>query len=163
MVHADDFRQGMRRLAAGVSIITTFEDGMPHGFVATAVSSVAAEPQPTLLVCVNRTARSHDVIHRTGIFCVNLLSDADVETAQRFSAPHLRDERFSGHAWTALATGAPALPGALASFDCKVVAAMAVQSHTVFIGEVLHLALRESTPAPLLYFNGRYEALAAAR
>ncbi|MEP9380483.1 flavin reductase family protein [Aquabacter sp. CN5-332] len=163
MVQANDFRQAMRRLAAGVSIITTWEHGVPHGFVATAVSSVAAEPNPTLLICVNRSAHSHDVIHRTSIFCVNVLSDADVETAHRFSSPHLRESRFAEQAWATLATGAPALASALASFDCKVMAAMAVHSHTVFIGEVQHISVRESETAPLLYFNGRYEALPAAR
>ncbi|TCT05509.1 flavin reductase family protein [Aquabacter spiritensis] len=162
MVDSEAYKQGMRRLAAGVTIITTIEDGRPHGFVATAVSSVAAEPNATLLVCVNRSAHSHGVIHRTGIFCVNVLSHEDMETARRFSASHLREARFADQAWDRLATGAPALPSALASFDCTVIAAMEVHSHTVFIGEVQHLSMRDIKTPPLLYFNGRFEALPAA-
>ncbi len=162
MVDTEQYKQGMRRLAASVTIITTVEDGVPHGFVATAVSSVAAEPNATLLVCVNRSAHSHDVIRRTGVFCVNVLSHGDVETARRFSSPHLRETRFADQPWLSLATGAPALPSALASFDCTVTATMEVHSHTVFIGEVQHMQMHEIATAPLLYFNGRFEALPAA-
>lgn len=151
----------MRRLAAGVSIVTTWDGERPHGFAATSVNAVAAEPRPTLLVCVNRTASSHDVIERSGFFCVNLLRDDDAETAQRFSAAHLREARFEGREWLPMTTGAPALTCALASFDCRVAGTLQVHSHTIFLGEVADIRLSETPATPLLYFNGRYEMLGA--
>ena len=36
MLQVDEFKSGMRRLASGVSLITTIADGKRHGLVATA-------------------------------------------------------------------------------------------------------------------------------
>jgi flavin reductase len=159
MIDALLFKRGMRRLAAGVFVITTVEQDVPHGFVATAVSSISAEPEPSLLVCVNRSSSSHDVIQRTGLFCANLLSSQDVELARRFSSPQDRARRFEGCEWVPLVTGAPALPSALASFDCEIADIVSVHSHSIFIGTVRDLRLWGDDIEPLLYFDGRYETL----
>jgi flavin reductase len=163
MINGSEFKKGMRRLAAGVSIITSTERGQPCGFAATSVSSVTAEPRPSLLVCVNQKATSHDIIHRSGVFCVNLLGEGDAELAQRFSAPGSWEARFEGCDWVPLVTGSPALLGALASFDCEVASAVVVHSHTIFIGEVRDLKLWQEAVAPLLYVDGRFGSLAQAR
>ena len=86
MAHPDIFKQGMRRLAAGVSIVTTAEGGVPFGFAATSVTAVSVDPSPLLLVCVNRSVSCHDVILRMGRFCVNVLRENHVETAMLFSS-----------------------------------------------------------------------------
>ena len=146
----------MRRLAAGVAVVTTAEQGEPHGFVATSVSSVCAEPVPSLLVCINRNAASHDVIRRTGVFCTNLLSSEDVDLARRFGSSQDRQKRFESCAWTRLLTGAPALPGALASFDCEVTDVLLVHSHSIVVGAVRDLRLWREEVSPLLYLDGEY-------
>jgi flavin reductase len=155
------FKRGMRRLAAGVSVVTTIEQSMPQGFVATSVASVCAEPVPSLLVCVNRNASSHDVIRRTGVFCANLLSSQDMELARRFSSAEGRARRFEGCAWVPLATGAPALPSALASFDCEITNLISVHSHSIFIGAVRDMRLWRDEIDALLYFDGHYEVLSS--
>jgi flavin reductase len=152
------FKRGMRRLAAGVSIVTTIEDNAPHGLVATSVSSVCAEPEPSLLVCVNRDSSSHDAIDRAKVFCVNVLSANDVELAHRFSLPEFRATRFEHCPWVPLVTGAPALPSALASFDCEITHVIPVHSHTIFVGAVRDLKLWQGEIAALLYFDGQYQA-----
>ncbi|GLK69639.1 flavin reductase family protein [Hansschlegelia plantiphila] len=162
MIDPTEFKRGMRRLAAGVSVITTIEDGAPQGFAATAVTSVAAEPSPTLLICVNRAVSCHDAIGRSGVFCVNLLAEDDVEVARLFSASEHRLRRFTDCEWRTLGTGAPALTAAIASFDCAVAEAVAVHSHTVFIGTVVGLSLRDDAAWPLLYADGRFDALRSA-
>jgi flavin reductase len=156
MIDGALFKSGMRRLAAGVSIVTTIEDEMPYGLVATSVSSVCAEPEPSLLVCVNRSASSHDVIHRAKVFCANVLSSGDIELAQRFSKPEFRTTRFEDCSWVPLVTGAPALPSALASFDCEITHVIPVHSHTIFVGAVRDLKLWQSEIDALLYIDGRY-------
>lgn len=94
MIEAALFKSGMRRLAAGVSLITTTFNGEHHGLVATSVCSVSAEP-PSLLVCVNQVASSHSAIQQAGFFCVNLLAQDDDELAKRFSDPAARATRFA--------------------------------------------------------------------
>lgn len=149
----------MRRLAAGVSVVTTAEEGTLHGFVATSVSSVCAEPVPSLLVCINRNVSSYEVIRRTGVFCANLLSSQDIDLARRFSSSQDRSKRFEGCDWAPLVTGAPALPGALVSFDCEITDVMSIHSHSIVVGAVRDMRLWGDEIAPLLYFDGHYEVL----
>lgn len=157
MIDGALFKRGMRRLAAGVSIVTTLDEDVPHGLVVTSVSSVCAEPEPTLLVCVNRNSSIHDVIHRRKIFCANVLNADDVDLAQRFSVPDFRASRFEHGSWVSLVTGAPALARALASFDCEVTHVVPVHSHSIFVGAVRDLKLWQSEIDALLYLDGQYQ------
>lgn len=155
------FRSGMARLGAAVSVVTTDGSAGRHGMVASAVSSVTDNP-PTLLVCVNRNARSNAIIAANGVFCVNVLADEQSDFADRFCAPLTADEKFSGgHArWERLSTAAPALLDALVCFDCRVDQALEVGTHSIFIGavEAIHLGKNRS---PLLYFERRYHTARA--
>ncbi len=155
---ADQFKRGMRRLASGVSIVTTVDAGERYGLAATSVVSVSADP-PTLLVCVDRKSTSNPAIAHAGFFCVNLLAQADHDVARRFGSSADRDIRFSGRQWSALVTGAPVLIDALASFDCAVVEAIDVASHTVFIGRVEAIELWQENIVPLVYHDGKYDRL----
>ena len=83
-VSAEQFKQGMRCLAAGVTIVTTVHDGVRGGLTATAVTSLSADP-PQVLVCVNRTANAHDLIHRGSLLCVNVLCHGHKDLAARFA------------------------------------------------------------------------------
>jgi flavin reductase len=150
------FKLGMRRLASGVSLITSRDNaGKPHGMIATSVVSVSVEP-PTLLVCVNKSASCHDVIDNRGVFCINLLGDGDDKIAQVFSSSKTRDVRFSSGDWREMTTGAPAHAGSLASFDCEVRSRVDAGSHTIFIGLVVDTQLWVDVVQPLIYINGAY-------
>lgn len=151
----DQFKLGMRRLASGVSLITTVADGTRHGLVATSVTSVSTDP-PSLLVCVNRNASAHDHIAQAGILCVNLLAETDQTTAARFSSSIDREKRFEKGDWQLLETGAPALATALASFDCRIERTVSHGSHTIFICKVAKTHVWEVELSPLVYLDGRY-------
>jgi flavin reductase len=156
MLMADHFKSGMRRLASGVSLITTEDlEGTWHGMIATSVTSVSAEP-PTLLVCVNRSASCHDPLLNSGAFCVNFLGEDNDAIAGVFSSSKLKDQRFQEGDWRKMMTGAPALAGSLASFDCRVKQQLASDSHTIFIGSVEAIELWNAPLSPLVYMNGGY-------
>jgi len=159
MSNIETFKLGMRRLAAGVSVVTTMENSVPYGIVATAVTSVSADPKPVLLVCVNKSASLHGQIERKKILCVNVLSVGDCPLARRFSSSANREDRFAECTWESLETGAPALVGALASFDCQVTDVVPVQSHTIFICEVVAMKIWRDDIHPLIYVNGNFAAL----
>ena len=156
------YKQGMRRLASGVTVIATEHRGERSGLLSTGVASVSAEP-PVLLACINRSASSHDPIAHSGRFCVNVLQQGDEELAGRFSSSRYREGRFAGREWRRLATGAPALVGCLASFDCVVTRALTAETHTVFFGSVVDVRLWSEVIEPLLYWDGSYRTSAAAR
>ena len=152
----DDFKNGMRQLAAGVNVITVANGGIRDGLTATAVCSISAEP-PHLLVCVNATANAHGPIHRAGSFCLNVLARDQEDIARRFAGMDgsERSERFALGHWSTLATGSPALDGALANFDCLVVREIEAATHTLFIGRVLGVRTEEPNE-PLIYSNGHF-------
>jgi flavin reductase (DIM6/NTAB) family NADH-FMN oxidoreductase RutF len=161
-VSAEAFKQGMRCLAAGVTIVTTLHDGARNGLTATAVTSLSADP-PQVLVCVNRSAGAHDPIHRGSLMCVNVLAHAHQHLAARFAGQKgvFGEDRFGAGRWTTLTTGAPVLADALASFDCVVTERVQASTHTIFIGRVVGVRTRPKA-RPLVYASGTYARLEAA-
>lgn len=156
MVPSEDFKQAMRHLAGGVTIIATAHEGSRAGLAATAVCSVSADP-PTLLVCINSGAGAHEPIRDGGRFSVNLLASGQDSIARCFSGETglKGEERFRVGDWSALVTGAPVLDGALVSFDCLVTEVVRMATHSVFFGAVAGIATR-STTRPLIYAHGTY-------
>jgi flavin reductase (DIM6/NTAB) family NADH-FMN oxidoreductase RutF len=150
--HADAFRRAMRRFPTGVTVVTSIKDGEPRGITVNAFASVSAEP-PTLLVCVNREARSYLYVATSKIFCVNVLGGHQAELARRF-AGGVRDKQFDGIRHSTGVTGAPILTGAIAYFDCVVEAEHHAGSHSIFIGRVESCG--QSDGSPLGYFDGEF-------
>lgn len=155
---ADSFKSGMRKFASGVALITSAAAGQRAGLIATAVSSVSTSP-PTLLICINRNASAHDVIDRSETYGVNLLAAGDLDLVDVFSKTARRAERFASGDWRTLATGAPILASALASFDCQVVKRLAYETHTIFLGEVMQVRITEQDIDPLLYMDSVFRRL----
>jgi flavin reductase (DIM6/NTAB) family NADH-FMN oxidoreductase RutF len=160
-VSAEAFKQGMRRLAAGVTIITTAHDGERSGLTATAVCSLSLDP-PQLLVCVHREAGAHEFIERGERLCVNVLARNHRHLARRFAGQNgvYGTKRFQAGRWTTLKTGSPVLEDALVSFDCIVTERVKASTHTIFIGRVVEVGPR-SNAKPLLYASGEYASVQA--
>jgi flavin reductase (DIM6/NTAB) family NADH-FMN oxidoreductase RutF len=63
------FKQAMRHLIGGVSVITAGSGEVKTGLTATSAISLSLDP-PTMLVCVNRDASAWPVIQRERHYCV---------------------------------------------------------------------------------------------
>lgn len=142
----------MRHYPTGVTVATSIKEGEPRGITINAFSSVTAEP-PTLLICVNREARSYLYIATSRIFCVNILAGEQRELAERFSGK-VRERQFDDIGYDQAVTGAPVIRDAIAYFDCEVDEEHHVGSHTIFIGRVVDCGARSGSP--LGYFNGSF-------
>ena len=153
MMSPGEFKHGMRHLTGAVSIITTRIGGRPAGMTATAVSSLTAEP-PMLLICVNKSATSHDPIRRTGRFTVNCLSSGDLAIAKQFCVGDM-DTRFQTGDWLELSSGGLALKSAVTAFDCRLVRDVEVSTHSIFLGMVEQVIVSPNR-TPLVYVNGQY-------
>jgi flavin reductase (DIM6/NTAB) family NADH-FMN oxidoreductase RutF len=156
---ADLFREGMSRVAGAVHVITTDGEAGRAGFTATAVAPVTDSPA-TLLICANTTGRAARTAVRNKVLCINTIAAADRALADIFAGRAGVDgpARFQAGAWDVLATGAPALGSALASFDCRLVEARRVSTHEIIIAEVVAVRLGPAGPA-LVYFGRDYKAL----
>ncbi|MGZ3547071.1 MAG: flavin reductase family protein [Vulcanimicrobiaceae bacterium] len=142
----------MRHYPTGVCVVTSLRDGEPRGVTVNAFASVSASP-PTVLICINREARSYLYISTSKIFCVNILRGDQRELAERFSGKR-RERQFEGVAYDVDQTGAAVLRGTLAHLDCEVTTEHHAGSHSIFIGRVLSCASRPGSP--LGYFNGDF-------
>ncbi len=161
-INSDLFRQVMRQFATGITIVTTRAGEEIHGLTANSFCSVSLEP-PLVLVCVDKSAHSHDLIAAGRNFAVNILKASQEELARRFAANNLAaHERFAGIQFRTEATGAPILLESLGWFDCRLFATYPGGDHTIYIGEVLALG-RNQDDDPLLYFQSGYRKLATRR
>lgn len=159
-VTSDDHRYGMRHFAVGVSIITARLGETRAGLTATAVCSVTADP-PRLVVFVNKNVVANEIIVNSGALCVNVLAGEQEEVAKAFAGMLKEvhgEERFGYGQWSELVSGAPALDGTLANFDCRVVKVFDESTHHAFLCEVLATRERNDGEA-LIYLNGAFRRI----
>ncbi len=142
-----DFVAAMGNAATGVTVVAT--DGPAGRFAQTvsAMSSVSADP-PSLLVCVNRRSPLADAAARNGVFAVSVLAVEQAHVSDVFAGRPAGGEPYDfgcAH-WRELATGAPALTGAAAVFDCRLDACHEYGTHRILLGEVLASAVTAARP-----------------
>lgn len=148
------FRQAMRRLAATVSVISLGHPDGRHGITATAVTSLSMEP-PALLVCVNQAGYFHRLLEQQTRFCVNLLHAEHADVCMAFAGSEPADRRFARGDWAEDADGVPFLRNAQANLFCDKDRQIAYGSHSIFIGSVRRVDVREDV-APLIYQDGTF-------
>lgn len=158
-VTSGDFRNAMRQLTGGVSVITAGRGRDISGMTVTSVTSLSVDP-PALIASINREASSWPLVKRYGFFGVNILTSDQTDIAERFTGKGgLKGaDRFAGARWTTRASGVPLLVGALAAIDCEVEDVVERHSHAIVIGRVLDVAVSARTAA-LAYWQGRYVAI----
>lgn len=158
-IEPKDYRDAMARYAGHVQIATTAHDGVRRGVTVTAACSVSDNPG-TVLVCLNHSNPQNALFLEAGHFALNTLMASHEALAVAFSGQdHLDVEaRFALAQWDTISTGAPCLIGAAAVFDCRLIEAKAVATHTVLFGEVMGLRLGAPGPS-LLYLDRGYRAV----
>jgi flavin reductase (DIM6/NTAB) family NADH-FMN oxidoreductase RutF len=161
-VNQADFRRAMGCFATGVTVITVDQDGEVHGMTANAFSSVSLDPM-LVLVCVDHRARTHAHLHARKRFGINVLAEnqrAISEYYARASETHQHADQAGAH-FDRTQHGTPVLHGALAYLECRLHSAQDAGDHTIFIGEVEELVVREGDP--LLFFRGNYRKMGGAQ
>jgi flavin reductase (NADH)/flavin reductase/chlorophenol-4-monooxygenase component 1 len=150
------FREALSKAVTPVTVVATDGTHGMAGVTCSAVSSVSDTP-PTVLVCINRRSYANEVIKANGVLSVNWLGADQIGVSQVFAGAGgvPMPERFSQHAWTTLATGAPCARDALVTLDCRVIEALEVGTHSIFLGRVVDVTHTESG-TPLLYCRRAY-------
>ena len=155
----NDFRRVMGHFATGVTVVTTRLGDELHGMTANAVTSVSLEPL-LVLVCVDKTADTHDILARSGVFALNILSLEQEALSNHFAKKETEGaHRLDGFPLWFGATGCPILEGSVAYLDCRVVGRYPGGDHTIFLGEVVD-AQDLDGGGPLVFYQGRYTQLA---
>lgn len=153
-----DFRRALGNFATGVTIVTTnTADGTPVGITANSFNSVSLEP-PMVLWSLANNARSLPAFSGSEFWNVHILSNEQEALSNRFA--RAGEDKFTGLALDAQASGAPLLPGCSARFQCKSAFKYEGGDHTIFVGEVVKYD--SCALPPLLYVTGGY-ALASRK
>ncbi|MDX3002788.1 flavin reductase family protein [Kribbella solani] len=164
-VPAADFRVALGKFAAGITIMSTSQDGVAHAMTANAFTSVSLDP-PLVLVCVDKGVRMHAAVLDCGYWAVSVLSAAQQPIADRFARSG-RDlySQFDGIGTTAgPKTGCVVVDGALSWLECRTWATYDGGDHTIVVGEVLSLGNGESTAdGALVYYSRGYRELPGDR
>ena len=148
------FRAAMRRFASTVTIVTACDHERRHGMTATAVTSLSMTP-PSLLICLNQRTLLHDIMVHARHFCVNVLHSDQAPLSAAFSGGQPAETRFDHGDWARTGQGIPYLRDAQATLFCRKDAALPYGTHTILIGQVEDVGLREAV-APLVYQNAAY-------
>ncbi len=159
-IDATLYKQVMRRYATGVMVLTVRDGKNFHAVTVNSVTSVSLEPI-LLLVCLEKNARSHELLQEAKTFALNILSEAQAELGKTFAYDRAaRNEPRAQSAHFVSARGELLFKDSLGYFECRVVAEYAGGDHTIFLGEVANAAISGAAMTPLIYFLGEWEALA---
>jgi flavin reductase (DIM6/NTAB) family NADH-FMN oxidoreductase RutF len=152
-------KEALGAFATGVTVITVHDaEQRPHGMTANAFCSVSVDPA-LLLVCVNRSAQTHQLIAESGRFAVNVLAEP-LEHISRYCARPGADKILEPDWLVDEAPGrGPHVKDAAAYFDCEAAARHEAGTHSIFVGRVVAVAARPH--APLLYYRGTYRRIAS--
>src|SRR5687767_5016106 len=123
--------------ATAATVVTAAGAAGPAGFLALSSTHLTASP-PTMMVSVDEKTSALEVIREAGHFAVNMLGEGDRELADMFGGRgDLKGTaRFGTRAWSKLATGAPALDGAVATIDCELDELIARHGAVIAIGRI---------------------------
>jgi flavin reductase (DIM6/NTAB) family NADH-FMN oxidoreductase RutF len=156
----DAFRNAMRRLSAGVVMVTTRIEDQAWGLTVSACCSVSVDPA-LMLVSVGAKTTTATGVREDSRFGVSILGEQLLEVAHLGSArkaPKFVTSFCLSSADLAEQSRTPVLDGCLAHVDCRLVREIEAGDHAIFLGEVEHV-LSFGGDGPLVYFDGAYRRL----
>jgi flavin reductase (DIM6/NTAB) family NADH-FMN oxidoreductase RutF len=152
---SEKLRRAMRAWTTGVAIVTSIYEDQQYGMTVNSFTSISLEP-PLICVTLKRLTHTHDLVAKSGMFSVTILTSAQMELSDRFAGkmPSITN-RFEGLQTETISLDSPVFKDGMAYFDCNVVSSMPVGENTLFIAEVVD-ARGEGEGEPLVYHNREY-------
>ncbi len=154
-VTQEEFRTALSRFASGVTIVTTKDaSGVLHGITVSAFCSVSLEP-PLILICIEKITGSHYAFEESNVFVVNILREGQDNLSEHFASQF--PNKFDDIEYSLNTEGIPVLEGALVNLECRLSFAHNGGDHSIFVGEVEKVTVREGMP--LIHFQSEYREL----
>jgi len=154
--HPDElsaFKSAFRRHAAGVAAVTGLTpEGVPVGFTATSLASLAAVP-PLATFNMARVSTAWPAVEGTTHVLIHLLGARNRGLAERLAGDH--DERFSGDHWAPGPLGLPLLRDVPAWLLGRIVERVPVADNAVVVVQIEDGGLG-AEDAALLYHERTY-------
>lgn len=152
------FRQVIGQFATGVAVVSLVsEAGAISAMTINSLVSVSLDPM-LLSWNLQNSSSQFAAYAGAGRFAVSILAEDQQALARRYagrgdSALNLQDFADDGG-------GLPVIHGALAHLVCRRFAAHPAGDHTLILGAVEAMSQNPASGRPLLFFGGRFGALA---
>jgi len=152
---SEKLRQAMRAWTTGVTVVTAAHEGERYGMTVNSFTSISLEP-PLVLVALKQLTHTHELVVKSGMFAVTILTSEQKELSDRFAGKTPgTTNRFEGVQTDTLSMDAPILKDGMAYFNCRVVNSIPAGENTLFIAEVT-AAQGAGEGDPLVYHNRVY-------
>jgi flavin reductase (DIM6/NTAB) family NADH-FMN oxidoreductase RutF len=148
------FKLAMSHFPSGVTVVTTEHAGRAYGMTVASFASLSLRP-PLVLICIEKSVKTHEAIVSAGKFGVSILSADQADISSRFASR--AEDKFSGIKTNRGELGIPLIAGAITTLECEVRDQLPGGDHTIFVGEVVDVQTREGVP--LLYFRSGYHEM----
>lgn len=150
-------RDALGCFATGVTIVTAHSSGGPVGMTVNSFASVSLDP-PLILWSVARSAGCCEAFETSAWFSVNVLRECHAWLALQFAHDATS---FDKSLWATAANGLPVLRESLVRFDCTRECLHPGGDHTIIIGRVQQVSMRQG--APLLFCKGAFGSVPFVR
>ncbi len=154
------FRDVMAGVCSPVAIVTTANQGRPHGTTVSAFASLSLKP-PMVTVALDLRSRLLTHVLEAGKFGINILAWSQADMAQLFASPAA--DRFEAAAWFSHG-GIPRFRQIAGWLGCTLDQSIRVGDHVLLVGLVDDAEKVDA--APLIYGQrtyGTHSSLAPAR
>ena len=152
------FRSALGNFPTGIAVMTAASSEASHiGITVNSFTSVSLDP-PLVLWCIDRRSRRYPAFAGATGFTVSILASGHQDVSSRLAGAG--EHTLDGIALMATELGPPALADALAVFECTLESVQDAGDHAILIGRVLRFARHDGAGAPLVYYQGKYGALA---
>lgn len=150
------FRNALGCFPTGVVVVTAGSTAPHMGITVNSFASVSLDP-PLVLWCMDKKSGRYETFTNSPHFTVSVLSNEHKTVSARLAKPG--EHALEGLPVVETECGPPALADALAVFECAGQAVHDGGDHAIIVGRVTRFAYRDAGE-PLVYFRGRYGALA---
>ena len=153
----DSFRRAMRAWTTGVAIILAAHENESYGMTINSFTSLSIDP-PLVTVVLKNETHVFDLVQRSGVFRIQILSAAQRELAENFAGKLHGAERMNSLTMDSTPNAASPLDDGLASLACRVLHTYAAGQNTLLVAEVTGATVR-STEEPLAYHDREYRKI----
>jgi len=149
-----ELRTIMSRFCTGVVVVTSRQEDKPIGFTAQSFVSLSLDP-PLVAICPAKSSLTWPRIRDSGVFCINVLSAAQLDLCHTFARSGTKD-KFAKLEWHPGVTGSPILKNVIAHVECRLSAEYDAGDHHIAVGLVEELSSRNANANPLLFYGAGY-------
>jgi len=150
------FRAALGTFPTGVAVVTATAGAHPMGITVNSFTSVSLDP-PLVLWCIDRDSDRFRTFTTAHGYTISVLGTAHESVSSRLARQG--EHRLDGVALETTELGPPALADALAVFECLREEVHEAGDHAILLCRVVRFH-RHEAGAPLVFFKGKYGALA---